>query len=239
MHSEGSLRRVGYRYYTRDAVYPLDACCWRRLRYYALGGDFVAAPGGGRGHAETKQFTGGAPVSRSRAAVAYSAAISVPQHTGSPAQTAAGALRQKKADGKADASDLVFLAYDAKFPSSEARHPDSMAPPNEMFDSTILEWLSKTAGVKPAPWVVHDSTTETDSIVSLCKETQTWSEGRESYSFEIDGLVFKVDDLEKRDLLGMTAHHPRWALRERDWRRADQGDALRGYGREGGSRRAR
>ncbi|MDP6865456.1 MAG: NAD-dependent DNA ligase LigA, partial [Candidatus Poseidoniaceae archaeon] len=129
-----------------------------------------------------------------------------------PRNLAAGALRQKKADGKADASDLVFLAYDAKFPSSEARHPDSIAPPNEMFDSTILEWLSKTAGVKPAPWVVHDSTTETDSIVSLCKETQTWSEGRESYSFEIDGLVFKVDDLEKRDLLGMTAHHPRWAL---------------------------
>ncbi len=129
-----------------------------------------------------------------------------------PRNLASGALRQKKADGKADASDLVFLAYDAKFPSSEARHPDSMAPPNEMFDSTILEWLSKTAGVKPAPWVVHDSTTETDSIVSLCKETQTWSEGRESYSFEIDGLVFKVDDLEKRDLLGMTAHHPRWAL---------------------------
>ena len=24
--------------------------------------------------------------------------------------------------------------------------------------------------------------------------------------------MFKVDDLEKRDLLGMTAHHPRWAL---------------------------
>ena len=68
------------------------------------------------------------------------------------------------------------------------------------------------AGVKPAPWVVHDSDTEGASIESLCKETETWSRGREAYGFEIDGLVFKVDDLEKRDLLGMTAHHPRWAL---------------------------
>ncbi len=129
-----------------------------------------------------------------------------------PRNLAAGALRQKKADGKAEASDLVFLAYDAKFPNESYRHPDSKAPPNDLFDSRILEWLSKVAGVEPAPWVVHDSDTEATSIASLCNETQTWSGKREAYSFEIDGLVFKVDDLEKRELLGMTAHHPRWAL---------------------------
>ena len=129
-----------------------------------------------------------------------------------PRNLAAGALRQKNADGKANASDLVFLAYDAKFPSEADRHPDSIAPPSENFDSAILEWLSETAGVEPAPWVVHDSGSEEASIESLCQETRTWSKGRELYSFEIDGLVFKVDDLEKRDLLGMTAHHPRWAL---------------------------
>ncbi|MDP6326434.1 MAG: hypothetical protein QGI36_05030, partial [Candidatus Thalassarchaeaceae archaeon] len=33
-----------------------------------------------------------------------------------PRNLAAGALRQKHDDGKADASDLVFQAYDAKFP---------------------------------------------------------------------------------------------------------------------------
>jgi len=129
-----------------------------------------------------------------------------------PRNLAAGALRQKKADGKADASDLVFLAYDAKFPPEHVRHPDSIAPPSDAFDSQILEWLSTIAGVEPAPWVVHNSTTEDASIDSLCQETQKWSKERETYGFEIDGLVFKVDDLEKRDLLGMTAHHPRWAL---------------------------
>ncbi len=129
-----------------------------------------------------------------------------------PRNLAAGALRQKKADGKADASDLVFLAYDAKFPSEASRHPDSEAPPSGPYDSLILEWLSNTAGVEPAPWIVHDADAEEASIESLCQETRVWSEKRESYAFEIDGLVFKVDDLEKRDLLGMTAHHPRWAL---------------------------
>ena len=129
-----------------------------------------------------------------------------------PRNLAAGALRQKKADGKADASDLVFLAYDAKFPNEANRHPDSEAPPSDPYDSLILEWLSNTAGVEPAPWIVHDANAEEASIESLCQETRVWSEKRESYAFEIDGLVFKVDDLEKRDLLGMTAHHPRWAL---------------------------
>ena len=129
-----------------------------------------------------------------------------------PRNLAAGALRQKKADGKADASDLVFLAYDAKFPNEASRHPDSEAPPSDPYDSLILEWLSNTAGVEPAPWIVHDANAEEASIESLCQETRVWSEKRESYAFEIDGLVFKVDDLEKRDLLGMTAHHPRWAL---------------------------
>ena len=129
-----------------------------------------------------------------------------------PRNLAAGALRQKNADGKADASDLVFLAYDAKFPPEHVRHPDSIAPPSDAFDSQILEWLTTIAGVKPAPWVVHNSATEDASIDSLCQETQKWSKDRETYGFEIDGLVFKVDDLEKRDLLGMTAHHPRWAL---------------------------
>ena len=33
-----------------------------------------------------------------------------------PRNLAAGALRQKRADGKANPADLVFKAYDAKFP---------------------------------------------------------------------------------------------------------------------------
>ena len=42
--------------------------------------------------------------------------------------------------------------------------------------------------------------------------TKEWSLKRSTFEFEIDGLVFKVDDLIHREKLGMTAHHPRWAL---------------------------
>ena len=129
-----------------------------------------------------------------------------------PRNLAAGALRQKKAEGKANASDLVFLAYDAKFPAESLRHPDSTPPPVAENDSEILSWLSEIAGVKPAPWVITESSDADSLSIGLCKETEKWVNDRLEYEFEIDGLVIKVDDLSKRELLGMTAHHPRWAL---------------------------
>ena len=129
-----------------------------------------------------------------------------------PRNLAAGALRQKKAEGKAKAEDLVFQAYDAKFPDANNRHQDSISPPDFEQDSDVLVWLSKTAGIEPAPWQVHDFNGAAQAIQSMCGETQNWAQQRDDYQFEIDGVVFKVDTLERRELLGKTAHHPRWAL---------------------------
>ena len=46
-------------------------------------------------------------------------------------------------------------------------------------------------------------------IVSI---TEYWTNKRKDAAWEIDGVVIKLDLLSKRELLGMTAHHPRWAL---------------------------
>ena len=35
---------------------------------------------------------------------------------------------------------------------------------------------------------------------------------RKTLSYEIDGLVFKIDNIEEREALGYTGHHPRWAI---------------------------
>ena len=35
---------------------------------------------------------------------------------------------------------------------------------------------------------------------------------RESLSYEIDGLVVKVNELAEREVMGYTGHHPRWAI---------------------------
>lgn len=39
-----------------------------------------------------------------------------------------------------------------------------------------------------------------------------WTDNRENLAFDIDGMVVKVNDLEKRKVMGSTAKSPRWAI---------------------------
>ncbi|MGC4234093.1 MAG: NAD-dependent DNA ligase LigA [Niabella sp.] len=48
-----------------------------------------------------------------------------------------------------------------------------------------------------------------DDVISYCQE---FEEQRDHLPYEIDGMVIKVDDLDLQDQLGMTSHHPRWAM---------------------------
>ncbi len=48
-----------------------------------------------------------------------------------------------------------------------------------------------------------------DEVIEYCKE---WEEKRESYPYEIDGMVVKVNDISLYEKLGYTSHHPRWAI---------------------------
>ena len=54
---------------------------------------------------------------------------------------------------------------------------------------------------------------------SLCKNinevhrfVKYWEEKRDTYAYEIDGMVVKVNSLELQERCGFTAHHPRWAI---------------------------
>ena len=129
-----------------------------------------------------------------------------------PRNLAAGALRQKNLDsGKGKSEDLEFFAYSVEFPNIENRHPDSPDPPEFRFDSQQINWL-KEIGIQVAENKVitgEDDSQITDKII---QETEYWSKNRESFQWEIDGVVIKLDRLDKRDLIGITAHHPRWAI---------------------------
>jgi len=50
------------------------------------------------------------------------------------------------------------------------------------------------------------------SIRDVEQFVQQWSERREHYAYDIDGVVVKVNALELQDQCGYTAHHPRWAV---------------------------
>lgn len=46
-------------------------------------------------------------------------------------------------------------------------------------------------------------------VISYCAEFEA---RRDDLPFEIDGMVIKVNDLDLQDAMGMTTHHPRWAI---------------------------
>ncbi len=129
-----------------------------------------------------------------------------------PRNLAAGSLRQKHVEaGKGRAEDLVFRAYGAEFPAIGSRHPDSPEPPLFEYDSEIISWLQKE-GIEVAGNEVVGGSDDDSTSAEIMLVVQRWTEGRDAADWEIDGVVIKLDNLGKRELLGMTAHHPRWAL---------------------------
>lgn len=48
-----------------------------------------------------------------------------------------------------------------------------------------------------------------EKVIRYCEEYEA---KRDDLPYEIDGMVIKVNDLELQDKLGMTTHHPRWAI---------------------------
>ena len=46
-------------------------------------------------------------------------------------------------------------------------------------------------------------------VIDYCNE---FEQKRDTLPYEIDGMVIKVNDLQLQDKMGMTSHHPRWAI---------------------------
>ena len=129
-----------------------------------------------------------------------------------PRNLAAGALRQKYVDaGKGSPEDLKFLAYGVEFPVGQDRHPESPDPPDFKLDSEVISWISEMGIEAAGNKVVYGEDDESTSEAILAV-TSKWFQSRDSAEWEIDGVVVKLDRLDKRILLGETAHHPRWAL---------------------------
>ena len=49
-------------------------------------------------------------------------------------------------------------------------------------------------------------------IDAVIKHVYEFEKERDNLGYEIDGMVIKVNDLGLQDRLGMTSHHPRWAI---------------------------
>lgn len=73
------------------------------------------------------------------------------------------------------------------------------------FDS--LKWLYELGFPTPVKEMrLFDSI---ERVIEFCAEFES---RRDDLPYEIDGLVIKVNDFRQQERMGMTAHHPRWAV---------------------------
>jgi len=112
-----------------------------------------------------------------------------------PRNAAAGSLRQKDSKISAKRHLEIFIFNLQKMEGkSFTRH------------SETLDWLKKI-GFKVSPQ--YKVLTDYKTIV---KEVDNINKNRKNYDYDIDGAVIKVNNIEKRQLLGNTDKTPKWAI---------------------------
>lgn len=113
----------------------------------------------------------------------------------SPRNSAAGSIRQL--DPRITASRrLDVLVYDIL-----AVEGADFATDHDGVDA-IRQWGFK----------VPERMASADTVEEILAYHAAFHADRDRLDYEIDGVVVKLDDLAARERLGMTSHHPRWAL---------------------------
>ncbi|MEJ2538540.1 MAG: NAD-dependent DNA ligase LigA [Gemmatimonadota bacterium] len=113
----------------------------------------------------------------------------------SPRNSAAGAIRQLDSRLTAE-RELDCLAYDVLLVEGVElpRDRDGL--------QALREWGFRV------PDRIETGTTVED----ILEYHRAFEGDRDDLDYEIDGIVVKLDDLEVREELGATSHHPRWAM---------------------------
>jgi len=112
-----------------------------------------------------------------------------------PRNAAAGSVRQKDSGitAKRPLDIFVYAVSDAA-PDAFATHWDAMQALHE-------------AGFKINPR--SRRCRDIEAVIAMCAELER---DRERLGYDADGVVVKVDSLDRQRRLGSTTHHPRWAV---------------------------
>ena len=117
--------------------------------------------------------------------------------------TAAGSLRLK------DASEVAARKLDAiiyQLGYAEDKNGNDITNIFKSHDKN-LEVLT-ALGFK-TPYKERGIFTDIEQVENFCKH---WEQKRDSYPFDIDGMVIKVNNIQQQQLIGRTSHHPKWAV---------------------------
>jgi DNA ligase (NAD+) len=120
-----------------------------------------------------------------------------------PRNAASGTLRilDPKEVGKRKLSAILYhISYYTQ--TGEAAVPQSL---HTHYDS--LNWLYQLGF--PTPVKEMKRFKSIDEVIAFCEDFET---RRDDLPYEVDGLVIKVNSFAMQDKMGMTTHHPRWAV---------------------------
>jgi DNA ligase (NAD+) len=121
-----------------------------------------------------------------------------------PRNAAAGSLRIKDTKEVAKRNLEAFLYHVSYMADGNTTAGNAAAPTTH---SGMLEMLWNLGFRSP-----KQEMKVVKGIQGIIDYVQTFESSRDNLPYEIDGMVIKVNDLALQDRLGMTSHHPRWAI---------------------------
>ena len=109
-----------------------------------------------------------------------------------------GDVRHKTQDTRLDITPITQ-------PTNQQTYNSQFTIPHSHSGMLEMLWQLGFKSPKKEMKVVH-------GIQEVIKYVNEFEAGRDALPYEIDGMVIKVNDLNMQDQLGMTSHHPRWAI---------------------------
>ncbi|MES2430098.1 MAG: NAD-dependent DNA ligase LigA [Bacteroidota bacterium] len=121
-----------------------------------------------------------------------------------PRNAASGSLRMKDPKDVSKRNLEAFLYHVSYAISGQGRQVSEKQPKTHFEMLEMLWQLGFRSPVKEMKVV--------KGIHGIIEYVQQFESKRDELPYEIDGMVIKVNELVLQDKLGMTTHHPRWAI---------------------------
>jgi DNA ligase (NAD+) len=124
-----------------------------------------------------------------------------------PRNAAAGSLRIKDTAEVSKRNLEAFLYHVSFITDRETNGQQATGNHQPQTHSGMLEMLWNLGFRSP-----KNEMQIFNSIEGVIKHVHDFEQVRDNLGYEIDGMVIKVNDLNLQERLGMTSHHPRWAI---------------------------
>jgi len=121
-----------------------------------------------------------------------------------PRNAASGSLRMKDPRDVAERGLDAFL-YHISFYTKESNNASTSTLLDTHGGNLSLLWELGFRSPEKEKKVVKGI----QGVIDYC---MAFEAGRDDLPYEIDGMVVKVNDLHLQEKMGMTSHHPRWAI---------------------------